>query len=78
MSRGPTHRHTSTGLGALPGVQLGYGWGTGGVRPPADFPDWGIGQVQSNIAGRITVNFREQGKVVIDGNRIELVPVFDA
>ena len=20
------------GLGALPGVQLGYGWGTGGVR----------------------------------------------
>ncbi|PJE36759.1 DUF3553 domain-containing protein [Pseudooceanicola lipolyticus] len=47
------------------------------VRHP-DFPDWGIGQVQSNIAGRITVNFREQGKVVIDGNRIELVPVFDA
>ncbi|WP_370300875.1 DUF3553 domain-containing protein [Pseudooceanicola sp.] len=47
------------------------------VRHP-DFPDWGIGQVQSNIAGRITVNFREQGKVVIDGSRIELVPVFDA
>lgn len=47
------------------------------VRHP-DFPDWGVGQVQSNIAGRITVNFREQGKVVIDGNRIELVPVFDA
>lgn len=36
-------------------------------------PDWGIGQVQSNIAGRITVNFREVGKVVIDGRRIELV-----
>lgn len=36
-------------------------------------PDWGIGQVQSNIAGRITVNFREAGKVVIDGRRIELV-----
>ena len=36
-------------------------------------PDWGIGQVQSNIAGRITVNFREEGKVVIDGRRIELV-----
>lgn len=36
-------------------------------------PDWGIGQVQSNIAGRIIVNFREAGKVVIDGRRIELV-----
>ena len=36
-------------------------------------PDWGIGQVQSNIVGRITVNFREAGKVVIDGRRIELV-----
>ena len=43
-----------------------------------DRPDWGTGQVQSNIAGRITVNFREQGKVVIDGSRITLVPVFEA
>ncbi|MBU2960408.1 DUF3553 domain-containing protein [Citreicella sp. C3M06] len=40
-------------------------------------PDWGTGQVQSNIAGRVTVNFREQGKVVIDGRRVGLVPVFD-
>ena len=46
------------------------------VRHPA-FLDWGVGQVQSNIGGRITVNFREQGKVVIDGNRIELELVFD-
>ncbi|GHF58730.1 DUF3553 domain-containing protein [Seohaeicola zhoushanensis] len=46
------------------------------VRHP-DWPDWGVGQVQSNIGGRITVNFREQGKVVIDGSRIVLVPVFD-
>lgn len=37
--------------------------------------DWGVGQVQSNISGRITVNFREQGKVVIDGARIMLVLV---
>ncbi|WP_019953622.1 DUF3553 domain-containing protein [Yoonia vestfoldensis] len=41
------------------------------VRHPAQ-PDWGIGQVQSSIAGRITVNFREAGKVVIDGNHILL------
>ena len=47
------------------------------VRHPS-CPDWGVGQVQSNIGGKITVNFREHGKVVIDGTRIELVPVFDA
>ena len=37
-----------------------------------DRPDWGIGQVQSNIAGRVTVNFREEGKVVIDGRQVTL------
>ena len=41
------------------------------VRNPAQ-PDWGTGQVQSNIGGKITVNFREQGKVVIDGSAIAL------
>jgi Protein of unknown function (DUF3553) len=46
------------------------------VRHPTE-PDWGLGQVQSNIGGRITVNFEHQGKVVIDGRRIALVPVFD-
>lgn len=40
--------------------------------------DWGVGQVQSVIDRRVTVNFREVGKVVIDGSRIALVPVFDA
>lgn len=38
-------------------------------------PDWGVGQVQSNINGRITVNFREVGKVVINGSRVGLVQV---
>ncbi|MBT9383275.1 DUF3553 domain-containing protein [Pseudooceanicola sp. CBS1P-1] len=46
------------------------------VRHPMK-PDWGVGQVQSNIAGRITVNFPDEGKVVIDGSRIDLIPVFD-
>jgi len=46
------------------------------VRHPAQ-PDWGLGQVQSNIGGRITVNFEHAGKVVLDGRRIELVRVFD-
>ncbi len=35
-------------------------------------PEWGLGQVQSQIAGRITVNFQHQGKVVIDGHKISL------
>jgi hypothetical protein len=46
------------------------------VRHP-DQPDWGLGQVQSNAGGRITVNFPEAGKVVIDGSRVFLMPVFD-
>ncbi len=40
-----------------------------------DRPEWGTGQVQSNIQGRITVNFPDEGKVVIDGNHVSLVPV---
>ena len=46
------------------------------VRHP-DKPDWGLGQVQSNIGSRITVNFREAGKVVLDGTRVTLEIVFD-
>lgn len=42
------------------------------VRHP-DRPDWGLGQIQSMIGHRITVNFENAGKVVIDGNVIELV-----
>lgn len=45
------------------------------VTHPAQ-PDWGVGQVQSNIDGRLTVNFREAGKVTIDGRRILLVPFY--
>ncbi|MEP4198030.1 MAG: DUF3553 domain-containing protein [Aliishimia sp.] len=46
------------------------------VRHP-DFSDWGTGQVQSNIGGKITVNFPNEGKVVLDGSQIALLPVFD-
>ncbi|MFQ3255200.1 DUF3553 domain-containing protein [Loktanella salsilacus] len=41
-------------------------------------PEWGTGQVQSNINGRITVNFREAGKVVMDGSKVILVPIYQA
>ncbi len=42
------------------------------VRHP-DAPDWGLGQVQSNINGKITVNFEHQGKVTIKGSKIALM-----
>lgn len=45
------------------------------VRHPTQ-PDWGLGQVQSVIGNRITVNFEHAGKVVIDGSRVELWPDF--
>ena len=45
------------------------------VRHPLA-PDWGLGQVQSNVGGRITVNFTEVGKQVIDGRRVVLERVF--
>lgn len=38
-----------------------------------DQPDWGVGQVQSNVGGRITVNFREVGKIVLDSARVSLI-----
>jgi hypothetical protein len=46
------------------------------VRHPRQ-PDWGLGQVQSNVGGRVTVNFEHRGKVVIDGRRVDLMVVFD-
>ncbi|MBF9031464.1 DUF3553 domain-containing protein [Rhodobacterales bacterium HKCCE3408] len=46
------------------------------VRHPGQ-PDWGLGQVQSNISGRVTVNFEHHGKVVIDGARVALLPEWD-
>lgn len=47
------------------------------VRHPGR-PDWGLGQVQSVIRERITVNFEHAGKVVIDGSRVELAEVGEA
>jgi hypothetical protein len=47
------------------------------VRHPKQ-PEWGLGQVQSVIHGKITVNFEECGKKTIDGAQITLMPVFDA
>lgn len=40
-------------------------------------PDWGVGQVQSRIGDRVTVNFPDAGKVVIDGRYVDLILVPD-
>lgn len=45
------------------------------VRHPTQ-PDWGLGQVQSVIGDKVTVMFQEAGRIVIDGRRVELEPVF--
>ena len=39
--------------------------------------DWGIGQVQSIINKKVTVNFQNVGKKVINCNNIELKKVND-
>lgn len=39
-------------------------------------PDWGLGQVQSSISGKVTVNFQEVGKVVVDESVISLRVVY--
>ena len=39
--------------------------------------DWGIGQVQSIINNKITVNFENVGKKVINADNIELVKIYD-
>jgi hypothetical protein len=44
------------------------------VRHPTQ-ADWGVGQVQSNINGKVTVNFPDTGKVVVDGARVMLILV---
>ncbi|OYU16946.1 MAG: DUF3553 domain-containing protein [Rhodobacteraceae bacterium PARR1] len=46
------------------------------VRHPTE-ADWGLGQVQSNVGGRVTVNFEHAGKVVIDSKQVVLLPVFE-
>lgn len=46
------------------------------VRHPGE-PDWGVGQVQSAVGARITVNFQHAGKVVLNGARVSLLIVGD-
>ncbi|MFZ4605911.1 MAG: DUF3553 domain-containing protein [Caulobacter sp.] len=46
------------------------------VRHPAR-DDWGVGQVQSMIGRRVTVNFEHAGKQTIDTSVVRLIFVAD-
>ena len=35
--------------------------------------DWGIGQVQSVLGEKVTVNFEHRGKVILNIDRVELI-----
>jgi hypothetical protein len=59
--------------------RIAHGWGAALmlwepgmlVRAPAH-PEWGIGQIQSVVGERVTVNFQETGKMVIETRLVEL------
>lgn len=44
------------------------------VRHPAR-PEWEIGQVQSAVGHRVTVNFEHAGKVLINSDKVTLTVV---
>ncbi len=46
------------------------------VRNP-DEPDWGVGQVQSAIGTRVTVNFENMGKMTLNVAVVTLEVVDD-
>lgn len=39
----------------------------------ADEPDWGIGQIQSVVGDRVTVNFEHRGKQLINSAKVDLI-----
>jgi hypothetical protein len=41
------------------------------VRHPSQ-PDWGLGQVQSVVGPRVTVNFEHAGKLLINAAAVSL------
>ena len=47
------------------------------VRHPLH-PEWGLGQVQSAVGDRVTVNFENEGKVLIQAGVVALEIVMSA
>lgn len=56
-----------TGHALVPGVI---------VRHPGR-PDWGLGQVQSAVGWRVTVNFEHAGKVLVNAAEVSLSALDD-
>lgn len=46
------------------------------VRHP-DQPGWGVGQVQSALGDRVTINFEHAGKRLVNAAVIALLPLDD-
>ncbi len=65
MSSTPPYGHDSFYAGLEPGQR---------VRHPAQ-ADWGEGQVQSVVGSRVTVNFENVGKVLINARIVTLESV---
>ena len=49
-------------------------WAPGMLVRQPERPDWGLGQVQSAIGTRVTVNFEHAGKLLIDVAHARLEP----
>jgi len=64
VARGGPRRHV-----VIPGSHIEPGMR---VQHP-DRPDWGVGQVQSAIGDRVTVNFEHAGKVLVNAAVVPLV-----
>ena len=54
---------------------MGYELVPGALVRHPDRPDWGVGQVQSAIDNRVTVNFEHRGKQLINTSVVTLVVV---
>ena len=54
---------------------LDYEPGEKGINPSKK--DWGVGQVQSIINGKVTVNFENVGKKVINAKNVQLEKIID-
>ncbi|MBZ0127945.1 MAG: DUF3553 domain-containing protein [Rhodobacteraceae bacterium] len=54
---------------------MAFAFEPGDLVETPDHADWGLGQVQSVIGERITVNFEHRGKIVILSENIRLIPV---
>ena len=68
MARGGPRRAGVSGPHRSPGSLIEPGQR---VRHPGR-PDWGVGQVQSAVGDRITVNFEHAGKVLVNAAVVAL------